>query len=112
MSNLEIVFTLCIPILIIILGIELKAKTPKKNSWIGWRTPTAMKSENVFKKANIYAGKIMFKCGILILVLTIIGNIVLRYKQIGSFITPWVCMAQIIVCALMIGKIEKKIKEF
>ena len=99
MSNLEIVFTLCIPILIIILGIGLKAKTPKKNSWIGWRTPTAMKSENVFKKANIYAGKIMFKCGIL-------------YKQIGSFITPWVCMAQIIVCALMIGKIEKKIKEF
>ena len=71
-----------------------------------------MKSENVFKKANIYAGKIMFKCGILILVLTIIGNIVLRYKQIGSFITPWVCIAQIIVCALMIGKIEKKIKEF
>ena len=30
MSNLEIVFTLCIPILLVGLGMGMKTKTPKK----------------------------------------------------------------------------------
>ena len=64
MSNLEIFFTLCIPILLVGLGMGMKTKTPKKNRWIGWRTPAAMKNETIFKKANIYAGKIMFRYGI------------------------------------------------
>jgi len=63
MSNLEIFFTLCIPILLVGLGMGMKTKTPKKNRWIGWRTPAAMKNETIFKKANIYAGKIMFRYG-------------------------------------------------
>lgn len=63
MSNLEIVFTLCIPILLVGLGMGMKTKTPQKNRWIGWRTPAAMKNETIFKKANIYAGKIMFRYG-------------------------------------------------
>ena len=90
MSNLEIVFTLCIPILLVGLGMGMKTKTPKKNRWIGWRTPAAMKNETIFKKANIYAGKIMFRYGFVILILTSIIDIILRYESIGSFITPWV----------------------
>lgn len=112
MSNLEIVFTLCIPILLVGLGMGMKTKTPKKNRWIGWRTPAAMKNETIFKKANIYAGKIMFRYGFVILILTSIIDIILRYESIGSFITPWVCMAQIIMCVLMIRKIERKIRKF
>ena len=48
MSNLEIFFTLCIPILLVGLGMGMKTKTPKKNRWIGWRTPAAMKNETIF----------------------------------------------------------------
>ena len=112
MSNLEIFFTLCIPILLVGLGMGMKTKTPKKNRWIGWRTPAAMKNETIFKKANIYAGKIMFRYGFVILISTSIIDIILRYESIGSFITPWVCMAQIIMCVLMIRKIERKIRKF
>ena len=71
-----------------------------------------MKNETIFKKANIYAGKIMFRYGFVILILTSIIDIILRYERIGSFITPWVCMAQIIMCVLMIRKIERKIRKF
>ena len=83
MSNLEIFFTLCIPILLVGLGMGMKTKTPKRNRWIGWRTPAAMKNETIFKKANIYAGKIMFRYGFVI-----------------------------IMCVLMIRKIERKIRKF
>ena len=82
MSNLEIFFTLCIPILLVGLGMGMKTKTPKKNRWIGWRTPAAMKNETIFKKANIYGGKIMFRYGFVILILTSIIDIILRYESI------------------------------
>ena len=54
----------------------------------------------------------MFRYGFVILILTSIIDIILRYESIGSFITPWVCMAQIIMCVLMIRKIERKIRKF
>lgn len=71
-----------------------------------------MKMKPFLRKPIYIFGKIMFRYGFVILILTSIIDIILRYESIGSFITPWVCMAQIIMCVLMIRKIERKIRKF
>ena len=58
MKVFDIVFTVLIPLVLLVAGWMMQFHPPKKqNAWIGYRTTRSMKNAETWRFANTYCGK-------------------------------------------------------
>ena len=103
-----------IPLLIILIGYLMNKYPPEKiNYFIGYRTFNSMKNENNWKLANQYCGKLWFKIGLIMLIISIL-LFVLNLLKIITFTETMlsiIILIQIIPLLISIFFIENKIKK-
>lgn len=103
--NAELITMLCvliIPIVMVVVGVITKAKPPKEiNHIYGYRTKLSMSSQAAWDYANTEIGKLFFKWGIGMMVVSVIVVIVYM-MTLGS---AGVLTASISMCVIMIIQI-------
>lgn len=69
-----ILITLAIPIIMIILGIGFIKSAPKHaNAFFGYRTPMSVKNDDTWEFAQHYCGRLWFKLGLILFVITAVA---------------------------------------
>ena len=108
------VFTLFVPLLMILCGVIMKKyHSDEPNGTLGYRTKRSMKNKDTWKFANEYAGKLWIKSGIIVTLISALLSI--EYFRISENAgLGLMCFILIIQSALMIATIypvEKALKE-
>lgn len=66
-----LIFGNIIPAIMVIIGAIFKSNPPGEiNLFMGYRTTRSMKSKEAWDFANKYSGKLMFICGLILLILS------------------------------------------
>lgn len=103
-----------IPLLIVLIGYLMNKYPSKKiNYFIGYRTFNSMKNENNWKLANQYCGKLWFKIGLIMLIISILLFIfnLLKIITFTENMLSIIVLIQIIPLLISIFFIENKIKK-
>lgn len=108
------VFTLFVPVLMIICGIVMrKCHSDEPNDAMGYRTSRSMKNKDTWKFANELAGKLWIRFGIILTVISGIFSFICFYSNVKYGV--WIMVsAMILQSAVMIATIypvEKALKE-
>ena len=105
---------LLIPAVMIILGAFFRNQAPKDINYVfGYRTARSMKNEETWKFAHSLLGKIWFKCGLVILVISFVLMLFVLEKSedtVGNF-GMIITFAQLGSLLLSIVPVEKALKE-
>lgn len=106
--------TLLVPVIVIIAGIFLDKKTPKKiNHILGYRTVTSMKNPDTWNFGNKYCGKLWQKMGTVMLIVSLI--LVLIASILGENVllccVSLIITIQVVAIILSIFIVEKALKE-
>ena len=100
---------LLIPSLMIILGIILKIKPPKKiNHFYGYRTTRSMSSQKAWDYAQVTCGKLWLNIGIVLFIATIISKLIMPINEEDSSLI--IMFIGIIALFTPIPIIEKRLK--
>ncbi len=102
--------TCMVAVMFIALAIPLVKRKVKPNSWYGWRTPGAYKSEEIWYDINAYSGRDLIVTGIVLFVsdCLIIGLIWLDYLIDPEFLIYALVNAAIV----FIGVIATMVRGF
>lgn len=104
---------LLIPITMIVFGYIFLHKTPKTiNGLFGYRTTMSMKNEDTWEFAHKYCGKLWYKWGWWMLVVTVVAMLPLLRKDedVVSNIGGLICFVQLIPLIATIIPTEKALK--
>ncbi len=113
---LKIFLLLCdclVPVIMIVVGRWLWKHTPKEiNDLLGYRTTRSMKNINTWNFANKYGGKLWWKFGWIVLLLSIIAHIPFMKSSDNWFgiLSLMVVITQTVVLLLTIIPVEKALK--
>ncbi|MEG1480832.1 SdpI family protein [Clostridium sp.] len=100
-----------IPFTMIILGIVLKIKPPKKiNGFYGYRTTRSMLSQKAWDYAQVTCARLWVVLGIILFIVTIIWNFIVPIREEYSFVI--IMPVGILVLLIPIPIVEKKLKSF
>ena len=106
-------FNLIVPIIMIIAGILNLKRPPETVNWIrGYRTRRSMKSQETWKYAHRYSGRLWCGCGVVLLFLTILVMAWLygKPRRQASVIGGIFCVLQCLVMAFSILPTEMALK--
>lgn len=101
---------LLIPCAICLLGLLMWKIPLKRNAWIGWRTPIALKSEENFERINKYAGKKLTLFGTTMLLFWVVVGIILICMKVDSFASFFIVTLQVVLVLIAVWRIDKGIK--
>ncbi|NLZ95640.1 MAG: SdpI family protein [Bacteroidales bacterium] len=97
-----------IALIFIITGFILHKFPPKTiNTFYGYRTKRSMRNQNSWNFAQLYSSKLMMQLGLLYALIGLIGFI---YKPSETIIAITAIALLIIIAAIIIVKVEKKLK--
>ena len=86
-------------------GLFLEKKGPQKiNLLFGYRTPMSMKNKNTWKFGNLYAGKLLWRSGCVMLIVTLAATLPLRGSEASAIRTVGLILI-IFHAVLLIGSI-------
>jgi len=96
---------LLIPVVMIIAGLFMWKGCPKRiNIWVGYRTPRSMKNMDTWKFAHDFCGRLWWKKGLILLVLSALTHILL-YNSDKNNIEMAVAIIITIQCIVLIASI-------
>lgn len=98
---------LSIPTLMCCMGVVMWKKTPSKNNFVGWRTSTAMKDEESFRRINKYGGKIWSLWGSITMIISIISLVILIKLRIDLIFILVGVSIQLLVMIFSVVWVEK-----
>lgn len=105
---------LLIPAIMMIFGLAFRNKAPKEINYIfGYRTARSMKTQETWEFAHLLLGKIWFRCGLTLLVISLVLMLLVLGKDqdiIGNFgmIITYVELGVLIVTIIPVEKALKK----
>ena len=108
------VFTLFVPLLMIICGVIMKKyHSDQPNGTLGYRTKRSMKNKDTWKFAKEYAGKLWIKSGIIVTLISALLSV--KYFSVsenaGLGLLCFVLVIQSILMIATIYPVEKALKE-
>ncbi len=109
-----LVFDLIIPFVMTIGGLLMWKKTPKNiSSVIGYRTSSSKKNMDTWNTANRYSGKLFFRWGIVLLLLSFLAHLLLIHSSdnVISLLSVIIAFVQIIPFILIIIATENLMKK-
>lgn len=107
-------FDLIIPFVMTIGGLLMWKKTPKNiSSVIGYRTSSSKKNLDTWNTANRYSGKLFFRWGIVLLLLSFLAHLLLIHSSdnVISLSSVIIAFVQIIPFILIIISTENLMKK-
>lgn len=105
---------LLIPLIILIGGLFMKYKTPKKiNGWVGYRTTMSMKNEETWQFAHNYCGGLWIKIGLILTLIAIAGCMISAFSGyvVASIISVILMVIQVATLLLSIAPTERELKK-
>ncbi len=93
------VAALIIPLTMVIIGKRFMKKPPSNiNCLFGYRTSMSMKNQDTWAFAHKYSGRIWFKWGIIVLVLTVTVMLALigKNKDTIGYVGSVICLLQLV----------------
>jgi uncharacterized membrane protein len=105
---------LLIPIVMLICGFFMYKYPPKEiNGIIGYRTTMSRKNKDTWKFAHDYCGRLWFKLGLLLLILTIIIQIPFAHSSdnVIGYMTLFIEAAQLVGLLGSIVFVERALKK-
>lgn len=108
------VCNLIIPLIVITLGKYYSNNAPKNiNNIVGYRTSLSMKNKETWEFAHNYCGKLWFKMGWYMLLLSIIAmiSVVNGGEKDVSLVGAAVCIIETIAIVISVFIVEKALKD-
>lgn len=109
-----VILDFSMPIVMIVMGAIFSKSAPKKiNSLYGYRTTMSMKNKDTWEFAHHYFGKLWFKIGIVLALITIIP-IILMYGKDDDFVATVgtaIAFVQLVPLILPIFPTEKALSK-
>lgn len=107
-------FNLLIPCIMIVVGLLFLKKPPRKiNGIYGYRTSMSTKNQDTWNFAHYACGKIWFKVGCIMLIITLLFILFLFKMNISIVTTAGFvfCIIQSIILIATIYPVEKELKK-
>ncbi len=105
---------LLIPVIMLFFGTVFSKTAPKEINYIfGYRTARSMKNEDTWKFAHTLLGKIWTRCGLVMLVFSVVSMLFVfgKSRDITGNIGLVITFAQLLLLLLTIVPVEKALKE-
>lgn len=104
---------LVIPFIMLINGGIYLKKPPRTINWLyGYRTRRSMKNQETWDYAHCYCGRLWYRCGGAMLVLSIIGMLPVYQKSVPviGMVSGIICIVQCFVLVAAIFPTERALK--
>ena len=110
MDTFYFLMTLAIPLVMVVSGLWMFKKPPRKMNWaLGYRTERSMKSQQAWDFAQTYCGRFLFLSGLPVMFASTLLFFALPFPKV------WLCLAltcwQLVMLALSIVPTEKELKK-
>ena len=105
---------LLVPIILVIVGLIMYKFPPKKiNFFVGYRTNNSMKNDENWEFANKYSAKLLFICGCILFVLSLLVHIPFynSSEDVLTVLSIVLCSLQCVSLFICVFLTEKKLKK-
>lgn len=106
--------SLLVPIIIISIGSFARNSVPKEiNPILGYRTKSSMRNQDTWEFANLLSGKLAFKWGWIMLIVTAIVMLLVFYRsqEVITWVSLTVIALQVFPPISIIPVVEKALKD-